>query len=1429
MRAAQAGADREAVTAEVTNHAKPIIDRIANLRKLEAAAVAAPEPEPAPPTYQEVLAPAEPVVPKVRTQPTPLDITSELDERAHQAATSPLNPKPPPTPEQIEAENYEAGRVKGADIGMRSLDFAIEYPRGTERGGITMQSHYGRIPGVLGGDGMSLDFFMGNADSDTVYLYHHIDKEGRFTQHKPFIGFESEAAVRKELAHFYRDFERNPKARDAPLVALSKAEFEQWAASGKTGAPHPRANFTAPRQIEGQPTRAVTAAGEAVNAKYELVEVGDLISSHTLTGRANSHFPQELQPRDRTRAGLRQWIIETASRFEPALAVEGASAAEGAPIIGPDNVIESGNGRTMVITKLYLDKSTKYRDYLKANAQKFGFTPEQVDQLSQPVLVRRRTDPMDMPARTRFAAEANRPNISTFSATEQANSDARTLTVDEIGTFNPGADGNVLADSNRTFVQAFIGKLPATERAGLLTAEGAPTRQLANRIQAAVFSSAYQDDRLLTLMAEEANPDVRNVIAALTAAAPAFARARAAGTLEQADVVAPLIGAIEVVRQARAKGQSTAEYLDQRGLFGDTSPEVNRMARFIDTNIRSARKMGEAFTAMASFLETEGARRQSGSLFGEEPTLDVNLAMQAANQRMQAQYGGGGQAGLFSRPQYAQREPGETDKQYAKRAIDPGPAPESLPYAPDRMFERYPGAVLLPLEALVLTKSVTAGEQGRNVSPKRMLAAYHGALPRRPPISVRALPGGKYEIVDGNGTVAALRDLGWPAVPALVENAREKKRALIGSQAGWSEAEIYQHALPNQAALARAGQEIAQALGVDFSNPGIKSQKRLREKVELEGYVGPDQVADVVRGGFLADSAAQSEAIVEQLAQRFEIHDKGIVVTDTGFVDRKILVKFENGQVGEVQVVPRALDPLARGPGADLYKQQRALLVDKAVPDSSVPLYEQLTRAQIDLYAPAVASMPGWAPVALAGASPEVSQALKSRKNSDSESRSPLVSAAAASTGRQGLPGEEMTNATMPPDSLSPVTSGRSSSAPSSRTDLTGKSTTESITRVRGWIEPELKALESIIQVEVVADTSELPDPSAPPDVEGAYTQDGRVWFVASNLPTAARAREVARHEVFGHMAIERNGKFKVRLEAIQRAIKAGNLKPLVRDVRARQGLLPALVEAREVVALMAERGINSPLLGGMRTALRDVSRDLGLDMPIDEAELTALVATAAGDLRRDADMVRDFRAAQGLVAVRALEKADPTDAEILAAIDAIYESASETEENDYIDGHRRALSGKLLPTDEERRVASMYQRAAPIPAEELNEIIAEHGQPIVSRVDAERRYGDDLIFTFNEMDEAPSEVTSVEMLRSHTVERLVAVPRAVFAMYSRPPAARGKIADVQDFGDLTLTEQVQVEGEETLVEVSQSAQQLFEQARNRVKHLEALSKCLAS
>ena len=66
----------------------------------------------------------------------------------------------------------------------------------------------------------------------------------------------------------------------------------------------------------------------------------------------NPLYPSELQPRDRTREASRQQIERMADDLKPELLGESYKLSDGAPIIGPDNVVESGNGRTLAIGRL---------------------------------------------------------------------------------------------------------------------------------------------------------------------------------------------------------------------------------------------------------------------------------------------------------------------------------------------------------------------------------------------------------------------------------------------------------------------------------------------------------------------------------------------------------------------------------------------------------------------------------------------------------------------------------------------------------------------------------------------------------------------------------------------------------------------------------------------------------------------------------------------------------------------------------------------------------------------------------------------------------------------------------------------------------------------------------------------------------------------
>ncbi|MCC7144235.1 MAG: ParB N-terminal domain-containing protein [Candidatus Eisenbacteria bacterium] len=117
------------------------------------------------------------------------------------------------------------------------------------------------------------------------------------------------------------------------------------------------------------------------------------------------------------------------------------------------------------------------------------------------------------------------------------------------------------------------------------------------------------------------------------------------------------------------------------------------------------------------------------------------------------------------------RQPGESDKDYAKRTIDEGPDVRSLPEDHASYFET-DGAQIIPLDRLVPTKKQRSGDK----AAKRMAAVTRGLLSKRAPITVRPISGGRYEIIDGNASYQAALEHGWKAIPADVLDAQAAQR-----------------------------------------------------------------------------------------------------------------------------------------------------------------------------------------------------------------------------------------------------------------------------------------------------------------------------------------------------------------------------------------------------------------------------------------------------------------------------------------------------------------------------------------------------------------------------------------------------------------------------------------------------------------------------
>jgi hypothetical protein len=127
----------------------------------------------------------------------------------------------------------------------------------------------------------------------------------------------------------------------------------------------------------------------------------------------------------------------------------------------------------------------------------------------------------------------------------------------------------------------------------------------------------------------------------------------------------------------------------------------------------------------------------------------------------------------------------------------------------------------------------------------------------------------------------------------------------------------------NQAELAEVASKAAADLGIPFKDPGVKSTEGIHRKIADGKSV--QQINDAVRAGFDTPTPEASDRIVRALARKFEVADEGWTVTPAGYFDRKLMVRFEDGQIGEVQMwAPGMLDAKeGSGGGHKLYEKFR--------------------------------------------------------------------------------------------------------------------------------------------------------------------------------------------------------------------------------------------------------------------------------------------------------------------------------------------------------------------------------------------------------------------------------------------------------------------------------------------------------------------------
>jgi len=274
---------------------------------------------------------------------------TEIDEAAHEAATSPLNDIEQPSEAQKKAGNYIKGHATIA-----GLDVTIENPQGSIRSGVSpegqpwqteMQSHYGYFKRSEGKDGDQVDAFIKpgtpkNYDGP-VFIVNQIDpKTGKFDEHKVMVGFESQADANIAYHENYEPGWRGMK----DIVPLSMDEFKTWLKSGETNkpfAPKIPADLKAdlkPSSGEKVPDHITRALQEerpvplAVSVKTKQL-TKDTIQEHISSGAIAATAPIRLTTVDEIRSIIKNNGLSEGKDFEGKAGISAQVVEGGKPVV----------------------------------------------------------------------------------------------------------------------------------------------------------------------------------------------------------------------------------------------------------------------------------------------------------------------------------------------------------------------------------------------------------------------------------------------------------------------------------------------------------------------------------------------------------------------------------------------------------------------------------------------------------------------------------------------------------------------------------------------------------------------------------------------------------------------------------------------------------------------------------------------------------------------------------------------------------------------------------------------------------------------------------------------------------------------------------------------------------------------------------------
>lgn len=410
------------------------------------------------------------------------------------------------------------------------------------------------------------------------------------------------------------------------------AEQAKEYASGDPQSVAPTANLQSTANIAPEFRNGVISGAndeiDVGNGNYQPFQY-EVVDASTLTPTQQK---DENQFRDRDRASSQAQINNIARNLDPRKLASSPTMDVGAPLLALDGkTIIAGNGRSMAIQQAYQEGGADgYRQFLQDNSAHFGIDQAQLNEMENPVLVRRLTSPVDI---AQVAINSNEQGGMRMSDLEQAKVDARRLP--SMDNFVANDDGDINSVDNQYFISQFVKNQPENVRNELLDSRGNLSQTGVQRMRNAMLYEAYGDSQTLSRLIENTDQGAKNVLNALTSIAPKVAQVQQgidSGKLSSdANISKDVIQAVEKYNQLNAQGFKISDYLAQEDFVGDLSPEAREILTIFDENRRSGKRIAQV---LGSYLNKAQVQSDTSimSLFGEDATFDrLGTLQQAKN------------------------------------------------------------------------------------------------------------------------------------------------------------------------------------------------------------------------------------------------------------------------------------------------------------------------------------------------------------------------------------------------------------------------------------------------------------------------------------------------------------------------------------------------------------------------------------------------------------------------------------------------------------------------------------------------------------------------------------------------------------------------------------------------------------------------------